>query len=53
VIAQAPIESGLPGDWLLDGVQAPAVKQPFLANQESAVERGVFGSPSFFVGEEL
>ena len=53
MIAQAPKESGLPGDWILDGVQDPAVKQQLIANTESAVERGVFGSPSFFVGEEL
>ncbi|MDE0444061.1 MAG: DsbA family protein [Gammaproteobacteria bacterium] len=53
MIAQAPNESGLPGDWILDGVQDPAVKQQLIANTESAVERGVFGSPSFFVGDEL
>jgi 2-hydroxychromene-2-carboxylate isomerase len=29
------------------------VKQRLLANTERAVARGVFGSPSFFVGDEL
>ncbi|MDE0177188.1 MAG: 2-hydroxychromene-2-carboxylate isomerase [Gammaproteobacteria bacterium] len=53
VIAQALDGSGLPGDWILACVQDPAVKQQLIANTESAVERGVFGSPSFFVGEEL
>lgn len=53
VMAQAFAESGLPVKALLDGVQDPAVKQQLIANTESSVERGVFGSPSFFVGEEL
>ena len=53
VIAEALAESGLPVNTLLDGVQDPAVKQQLIANTESAVERGVFGSPSFFVGDEL
>ena len=53
VIAEALAESGLPVNTLLDGVQDPSVKQQLIANTESAVERGVFGSPSFFVGEEL
>lgn len=53
VMAQAFAESGLPVKTLLDGVQDPAVKQQLIANTESAVERGVFGSPSFFVGEDL
>ncbi len=53
VIAEAFAASGLPVKAILDGVQDPAVKQHLIANTESAVERGVFGSPSFFVGDEL
>ena len=53
VIAEAFAESGLPVKTLLEGVQNPAVKQQLIANTESAVERGVFGSPSFFVQDEL
>lgn len=53
VIAEALAESGLPVQAILDGVQDPAVKQRLIANTESSVERGVFGSPSFFVGDEL
>lgn len=53
VMAHALAESGLPVKTLLDGVQDSAVKQQLIANTESSVERGVFGSPSFFVGEEL
>ena len=53
VIAEALDETGLPADRILARVQDPAVKQQLIDNTESAVERGVFGSPSFFVGDEL
>lgn len=53
VIAEAFAVSGLPVETLLEGVQDSAIKQQLIANTESAVERGVFGSPSFFVGDDL
>jgi 2-hydroxychromene-2-carboxylate isomerase len=53
VIRAALDESGLPVDEILAGTQDAAVKQRLIANTESAVARGVFGSPSFFVGTEL
>ena len=53
VVAAALAESDLPVDGILAGIQEPAVKQELIANTESAVARGVFGSPSFFVGDEL
>jgi 2-hydroxychromene-2-carboxylate isomerase len=34
-------------------MQDPAVKQQFLRNAEHSVARGTFGSPTFFVGEEI
>lgn len=46
-------ESGLPADALLSGMQDPNVKAQLIANTDDAVTRGVFGSPSFFVGDEL
>jgi len=45
--------SGLDAKLVLDGIQAPEVKQALIANTESSVARGVFGAPSFFVGPEL
>ena len=33
--------------------QEPEVKAALIANTQSAVERGVFGSPTFFVGKEM
>jgi 2-hydroxychromene-2-carboxylate isomerase len=53
VIRAALVESGLPADELIAGAADPDVKRALLANTESAVARGVFGSPSFFVGDEL
>ena len=53
VIRAALVESGLPADELLARAADPDVKQELLANTERAVARGVFGSPSFFVGGEL
>jgi 2-hydroxychromene-2-carboxylate isomerase len=53
VVRAALVESGLPADELLARAADPDVKQELLANTERAVGRGVFGSPSFFVGDEL
>jgi 2-hydroxychromene-2-carboxylate isomerase len=53
VIRASLREAGLDADLLLRRVQDDDVKSRLLANTQNAVERGVFGSPSFFVGEEL
>ena len=53
VIRAAFEESGLPTGALLDGMANPEVKQQLISNTDAAVARGVFGAPSFFVGEEL
>lgn len=53
VIRRAFEESGLPADLLLEGARDPTVKQQLIRNTEDSVARGVFGSPSFFVGDEL
>lgn len=53
VIRAAFEESGLPYEVISKGIQDPEVKQALIRNTEQAVERGVFGSPSFFVGSEL
>jgi 2-hydroxychromene-2-carboxylate isomerase len=46
-------EAGLDAELLLRRVQDDDVKSRLLANTQNAVDRGVFGSPSFFVGDEL
>ncbi len=53
VIAAALTESGLDAEAIFAGTQQPEVKQQLIANVDDAVARGVFGSPSFFVGTEL
>ena len=52
VIRAALEESGIDAGVVLDGIQEPSIKARLLANTEDAVARGVFGSPSFFVGDE-
>ena len=53
VIVAALDASGLPGRDILAATQDPEVKAQLLANTDDSVRRGVFGSPSFFVGEAL
>lgn len=52
VIEAALEASGLPTRRLIAGMQDRAVKAELIRNTEAAVERGVFGSPSFFVDDE-
>ncbi len=52
VISAALAESGL-DPKLLERAQAPEVKAKLVANTEAAVARGVFGIPTFFVGDDI
>jgi 2-hydroxychromene-2-carboxylate isomerase len=45
--------SGLDGAKLLARAQEADVKGKLIENTQAAVERGVFGSPTFFVGKEM
>ena len=53
VIAQALTAANLPAERLMALAQERAIKDELVANTTGAVERGVFGSPSFFVGDAL
>ena len=53
VAAQAFTASGLDAAKLLARAQDPDVKAKLIENTQSAVERGAFGSPTFFVGKEI
>src|SRR4051794_35684936 len=46
-------ESGLDAAKLFARAQDPEVKAKLMENTQSAVERGAFGSPTFFVGKEM
>lgn len=45
--------AGLPTQQFVDHVGDPDVKAALIASTEEAVARGVFGSPTFFVGDEM
>jgi len=53
VIAEALREHDLPADDIVAAVQDPEVKQELIDNTSRSVERGAFGSPTFFVGDEM
>lgn len=52
-LGDAVTAAGFDAAALLDATQQDALKQQLIANTEMAVERGVFGIPSFFVGDEM
>jgi 2-hydroxychromene-2-carboxylate isomerase len=53
VLRGALIESRLDADAILALTQAQDVKDELLANTQRSVERGTFGSPTFFIGDEI
>jgi 2-hydroxychromene-2-carboxylate isomerase len=53
VALKAFTASGLDAAKLLARAQDPDVKARLIENTQSAVERGAFGSPTFFVGHEM
>lgn len=53
VAATALAASGLDANKLLARSQDAEVKAKLIENTRSAVERGAFGSPTFFVGKEM
>ena len=53
VATQALTASGLDAAKLFARAQQPEVKARLIENTQQAVERGAFGSPTFFVGKEM
>jgi 2-hydroxychromene-2-carboxylate isomerase len=53
ILAAALNNAGLDGAKLLELASDPAVKVELAANTESAVARGAFGIPTFFVGDAM
>lgn len=47
------VEAGLPVDPLLELIKTDPIKSGLMANTETAVAAGTFGSPTFFVGDEI
>ena len=38
---------------IVDGMNDPDIKQQLIQNTEASVARGTFGSPTFFVGDDI
>lgn len=53
ILRAALVESGFDADALFALAQAQDVKDELLANTQRSVDRGTFGSPTFFVGDEI
>jgi 2-hydroxychromene-2-carboxylate isomerase len=53
VFAAALEESGFDAAAILALAQSQAVKDELMANTQRSVERGSFGSPTFFLGDEM
>ena len=53
IIRAAFEASGLPADAIFEGMQDPVIKQTLMDNTSRSVEMGAFGSPTFFVENEI
>lgn len=53
VLAAALREVGLPAAEVLARADSPEIKEELRRRTDEAVERGIFGVPTFFVGDEL
>jgi len=53
VFVSALTGKGFDGAAILEGTQDPAIKQKLIDNTSTAVERGAFGIPTFYVGDEM
>jgi len=53
VLRAALDESGLDSERFFELIQTPEIKDQLLQNTQRSVERGTFGAPTLFVGEEV
>ena len=53
VIGQVLTDAGLDPAELMERIGQQTVKDQLIGNTEQAVNRGVFGAPTFFVGEQM
>ena len=53
VVREALSWSGLPADEILAATQDPQVKSGLIDNTQRSVDMGSFGSPTFFVNDEI
>lgn len=53
VLAAVCLKVGIDADAFLVGIANADVKEKLKANTQEAIRRGAFGSPTFFVGEDM
>ena len=53
VIVTSLDSAGFDGNKILEGIQEQSVKDELLNNTTASVARGTFGSPTFYVGDEI
>ena len=53
VLAAICLKVGIDADAFLVGIASADVKEKLKANTQEAIRRGAFGSPTFFVGEDM
>ncbi|MDP6416124.1 MAG: 2-hydroxychromene-2-carboxylate isomerase [Gammaproteobacteria bacterium] len=53
VISQALHDAGLPAAEIVEATQNPEIKKELIDNTSASVDRGAFGSPTFYVGDEI
>lgn len=53
VVAQTLSSAGMDAEQIMALAQNPDIKSALIANTEEAVERGVFGAPTMFIGEQM
>ena len=53
LIASTLTSAGLPTEEIIAGMSDPEVKQGLIQSTEASVDRGTFGSPTLFVGDQI
>jgi 2-hydroxychromene-2-carboxylate isomerase len=53
VLRAVLVDHGFDADRLLELAQTPDVKEELQANTQRSVDRGAFGAPTFFVGDDI
>lgn len=53
IVADLLADADLDVDAVMDGIEDPVIKQELIDRTAEAVERGAFGMPTFFVGDEM
>lgn len=53
VLAEVLKPSGFSVEDIMSMVQSDVVKQKLITETEKAIQRGIFGAPTFFVGDEM